>query len=77
MPSLAERSCELEDAISKFAVGCSTLAFSKTVTPSLVTLAFPSSSTSILSMPLGPSVDLTAFDKEIAAATLRTKAVRP
>ena len=42
VPSLAERSCELEDAISKFAVGCSTLAVSKTVTPSLVTLTLPS-----------------------------------
>ena len=68
---------KLDDAISKFAVGCSTLAVSSTVTTSFVTVAFPDSSTSILSSPLGPRVERTAFDSDTAAATFRTKAVCP
>ncbi len=42
----------------------------KIVTPSLVITASPILSTSILSMPLGPSVDLTASAMAFAAAML-------
>ena len=77
VPSLAERSCDEEASINILAVGCSTLAVSRTVTPSLVTNADPSASTSILSRPLGPSVERIAPARDEAALTLFTNAVLP
>ena len=61
----------------RLAVGCSTFAVSRTVTPSLVTTISPFSSTSILSEPLGPKVDLTAPASARAALVLFTRAERP
>ena len=77
VPSLAALSWADDVETSNLAVGCSTLAVSRTVTPSLVTVASPSPSTSILSSPLGPRVERTAPDSATAAFTLFTKAERP
>ncbi len=78
VPSLDCRSWALHLEINIFAVGCSTPPFSRTVTPSLVTIVSPPPpSNHILSSPLGPSVLLTASARALAAATLFRKAVRP
>ena len=77
VPSLAALSCDDEASISSLAVGCSTFALSRTVTPSLVTKADPSPSTSILSSPFGPRVERIAPARDEAALTLFTRAVLP
>ena len=77
VPSLATRSWVEDALIIIFAAGCSTLADSKTVTPSLVTKVPPLSSTSSLSKPFGPSVERTAPASAIAACTFFRKASRP
>ena len=77
VPSRAARSWAEEVDIRSRAVGCSTLAVSSTVTPSLVTVVEPPSSTSILSSPRGPRVERTAPARATAASTLLTRAERP
>ena len=77
VPSRAALSWADEVEMSSLAVGCSTFAASRTVTPSLVTVAGPPSSTSILSRPRGPRVERTAPASAVAALTLFTNAERP
>ena len=67
VPSLAILSWVDDALIIIFATGCSTLAVSRTVTPSFVTKVRPSSSISSLSNPFGPSVERIASDKAMAA----------
>lgn len=77
VPSLATRSCVILVSITSFAVGCSTLAVSRTVAPSLVIRTSPSWSMSILSIPFGPNVDLTAAATAKAALAFPTSAALP
>ena len=77
VPSLAILSWVEEVLIIILATGCSTLAVSRTVTPSLVTSVRPSSSISNLSKPFGPRVDLIASASAIAAWIFFCKASRP
>ena len=60
-----------------FAAGCSICISFKMVTPSLVTITSPMESTSILSIPFGPSVVLTVSPTSLAASMLFDWAVLP
>ncbi len=77
VPSLATLSCVDEALIIILATGCSTLAVSSTVTPSLVTRVSPWSSTNNLSRPFGPRVERIAPARAIAAWTFLRNASRP
>ena len=77
VPSLATRSCVILVSITSLAVGCSTFAVSRTVAPSLVIRTSPFWSISILSIPFGPSVDLTAAATAKAALAFPTRAALP
>ena len=67
VPSPTSFSCVFATATIVFALGCSTAILRRMVSPSLVIVTSPATSTSILSMPLGPNVDFTMFDTAIAA----------
>ena len=67
VPSPTSFSCVFATATIVFALGCSTAILRKMVSPSLVIVTSPATSTSILSIPLGPNVDFTMFDTAIAA----------
>ena len=77
VPSLATLSWAELVAINRLAVGCSTLAVSRTVIPSFVTIISPLPPTNILSEPRGPNVERTAPARANAALTLLTRAERP
>ena len=68
VPSPTSSSCVFATSTSIFAAGCSICISSRIVTPSFVITMSPKESTSILSMPFGPSVDLTASATDLAAA---------
>ncbi len=70
VPSPTSSSCVLATSTSIFAAGCSICISSRIVTPSFVITISPKLSTSILSIPLGPRVVLTASATAFAAAIL-------
>src|SRR5947208_3799622 len=70
VPSPNSSSCVFATSTSIFAVGCSISISLRIVTPSFVIVTSPRESTSILSMPFGPRVDLTASATARAAAML-------
>ncbi|MBA7516264.1 hypothetical protein ES705_08310 [subsurface metagenome] len=70
VPSPTLSSCVLATSTIILAAGCSISIVSKIVAPSFVIVTSPKESTSILSIPLGPSVVLTASATALAAAIL-------
>src|SRR5437773_664019 len=77
VPSPTSSSWVLATSTSIFAVGCSISISLRIVTPSFVIVTSPRESTSILSMPFGPRVDLTASATARAAAMLLNTAPLP
>ena len=70
VPSPTLSSCVLATSTIIFAAGCSISIVSRIVAPSFVIVTSPSESTSILSIPFGPRVVLTASATALAAAIL-------
>ena len=70
VPSPTSSSCVLATSTTILAAGCSMSISFRIVAPSLVITISPSESTSILSMPFGPSVVLTALATAFAAVIL-------
>ena len=70
VPSPTSLSVALETSTSIFAAGCWTSISLSIVAPSLVIVTSPSESTSILSMPRGPSEVLTISEISFAACML-------
>ena len=77
VPSPTSSSWVLATSTIILAAGCSMSISFRIVTPSFVITTSPIVSTSILSMPFGPSVVLTAFATAFAAAMLLPCASRP
>ena len=77
VPSKQCCSCVLAISMIIFAAGCSMSISFRMVAPSLVITTSPMLSTSILSIPFGPNVDLTASATAFAAAMLLLCAVLP
>ncbi|OFV65713.1 MAG: membrane protein [Candidatus Syntrophoarchaeum butanivorans] len=77
VPSPTSSSCVFAISTIIFAAGCSISISFRIVAPSFVITTSPSESTSILSIPLGPSVVLTALATAFAASMLRFCASLP
>ncbi|OPY18528.1 MAG: hypothetical protein A4E23_01351 [Methanomethylovorans sp. PtaU1.Bin073] len=77
VPSPTSSSWVLDTSTTILAAGCSISISLRMVAPSLVITMSPNESTSILSMPLGPSVLLTAFATAFPARILMLRASLP